>query len=106
MNRWRSASVGSQVWPSGGPNFAQVLSSRAIAVVVNFASSECEAARGGVVKARNPKSTSIALFLRSNSSSHVRSRSEGWNTTLAGRPSRAGTVSSLTCRSLALLQPQ
>ena len=36
----RSASVGSQVSPSGGPNFAQVLSSRAIFVVVNFASSE------------------------------------------------------------------
>ena len=63
LPRTSTASRRAQAEPSGGPNFAQVVSSRAMDVVVNLASSECEAASGGVVKARKPKSTSIAFFL-------------------------------------------
>ena len=104
--RSRSDSVGSQVAPSGGPNFAQVASSLTMAVVVNLASSECEAASGVVVKARKPKSMPIPFSLRSKSWSQARSRSDGWNTALNGRPVVEGIVSRRTSRSFGLLQPQ
>src|SRR5579883_3376187 len=58
-SRFDSSGVGSQVRPSGGPNRAHDFKSLAIAEVVNLASHDGKAARGGVVNALKPNDSSI-----------------------------------------------
>ncbi len=77
-----------------------------MSVVVNLASTEWNAARGGVVNASLPKSASILPLYLSYSCSHFLSRSDGRNTMLAGLSSTLEIVSRRTSRSLVLLQPQ
>src|SRR5262249_32456093 len=95
-----SSSVGCQLRPKGGPKSAQVLSSLAMSVVVNLASSDAQAATGGVVNAVLPKFTSIRPLYWLNSVCQVLSRSVGRQTMLAGSALTAGIVSRRTSRSL------
>src|SRR5262249_1250824 len=104
--RCRSSKVGCQVRPRGGPNSAHVFSPFARSVVVNFASTEWNAAIGGVRNPPFPHSSSILPLQRSSSPSQFLSRSDGRQTVLPGRPSVVASVSRRTSRSFVLLQPQ
>ena len=105
-NRLRSASVGSQVRPSGGPNRAQVFSSRAIAVVVNLASQRVgrrERRRGERLEAEVRVDLALVLLVELQPGPVAVGRVEDD----VGRPAvELATVSSRTSRSLVLLQPQ
>src|SRR5262249_19685588 len=102
----RSSSDGCQVGPRGGPNSAQLFRSFARAEVVNLASQEGRAAIGADMKTSKPQSAVILPLCFSYIRSQVMSRSEGWNPMFAGLPATDAVVSSRTCRSLVLLQPQ
>ena len=104
----RSSCVGCHVRPSGGPNNATDLSSRA-----HFRRGEFHIRRMVCGQRRRRRRRQLAKVgvhrapcSGRQSFSHVMSRSDGRKTGTDGRPSTLATASSRTSRSFVLLQPQ